>query len=177
MADTEKIYREYRSQLLAFVRRRVDSPSAAEDILQDVFLKLLNKGDTVREEGSLHAWLYQVTRNAIIDHWRRARHHETVTDELPSEAVDSPAGRELAQCLQPLIQALPETYREALQQSEIQEIPLKQVAQAQGISLPGAKSRIQRGRRKLKALLLDCCRVEVANSGQVLGFEARSKCC
>ena len=108
MTDAEQIYREYRAQLLSFVRKRVDSLPAAEDILQDVFLKLLN---------------------------------------------------------------------EALQQSEIQEIPLKQVAQAQGISLPGAKSRIQRGRRKLKALLLDCCRVEVANSGQVLGFEARSKCC
>jgi RNA polymerase sigma-70 factor, ECF subfamily len=177
MTEAETIYRAYRTQLLAFVRRRVDSPQVAEDILQDVFLKLLAKGDTVKNKGSLRGWLYQVTRNAIIDHWRHTRHHETVSDELPAEEGGSPAARELAQCLQPLIEALPPTYREALQQSEIQEIPLKQVAKAQGISLPGVKSRIQRGRRKLKAMLLDCCRVEVAQTGQVVGFDARSKCC
>jgi RNA polymerase sigma-70 factor, ECF subfamily len=177
MNETEKTYREYRTKLLAFVRRRVGSPQVAEDILQDVFLKLLTKGNSVKEKGSLHGWLYQVTRNAIIDHWRRARHHETVTDEMPAEEDAGPAGRELADCLWPLLQALPETYREALHQSEIQEIPLKQVALAQGISLPGVKSRIQRGRRKLKAMLLDCCRVEVAQSGRVVDFEAKSKCC
>jgi RNA polymerase sigma-70 factor (ECF subfamily) len=155
----------------------VDSPQVAEDILQEVFLKLLTKGDTVKEKGSLHGWLYQVTRNAIVDHWRHTRHHETVSDEFPAEADGSPAVRELAQCLQPLIQALPETYREALRQSEIQEIPLKQVAKAQGISLAGVKSCIQRGRRRLKAMLLDCRRVEVAQSGQVVGVDAKSKCC
>ncbi|MCR4300281.1 MAG: RNA polymerase sigma factor SigZ [Sulfuricaulis sp.] len=177
MTEAEKLYRDYRTRLLAFVRRRVGSPQEAEDILQEVFLKLLTKGDTVKEKGSLHGWLYQVTRNAIIDHWRHARRHEPISDELPAEAGGNPAVLELGQCLQPLIQALPETYREALRQSEIQEIPLKQVAKAQGISLPGVKSRIQRGRRKLKSLLLDCCRVEVARSGQIMSYEVKRECC
>lgn len=177
MPATEVIYREYRTKLLAFIRRRVGSRQAAEDILQDVFVKLLTRRDTVKQPGKLHSWLYQVTRNAIIDHRRASRRFETLPDELPAEEDDSPAARELARCLEPLIQALPDMYRDAVRLSEIREVPLKQVARAQKVSLPGAKSRVQRGRRRLKEMLMDCCRVEVSRSGQIIDYEARQKCC
>ena len=177
MTEAEKLYREYRTRLLAFVRRRVGSPQAAEDILQDVFLKLLTKGGTVKHPGKLRSWLYQVTRNAIVDHLRGTRRFENLPQELPADDGDSPAARELAQCLNPLIKALPDVYREAVRLSEIQEIPLKQVARAQGVSLPGVKSRVQRGRRKLKEMLLDCCRVELSRHGQIAGYEVKSDCC
>ena len=177
MSETEEIYRAYRSKLLAFVRRRVGSSQVAEDILQDVFIKLLTKGASVKQRGKLRGWLYQVTRNAIADHWRADKRFEELSDEFPDQAEDSPAARELAQCLRPLIRSLPKIYRDTIRLSEIQQLPLNRVARAQRISLPGAKSRVQRGRKMLRSKLLDCCRIDVARNGLIAGYHAKPKCC
>ena len=60
-----------RSQFLNFVRRRVDDPAVAEDILQNAFLKVLESGDQLRMDGSVVAWFYRILRNAVIDEYRR----------------------------------------------------------------------------------------------------------
>ena len=179
MQDTAQIYREYGSKLLAFIRVRVGSQHVAEDILQDVFLKALTRLESVNQPGSLRAWLYQVTRNTITDHFRSTRNHEELPDELSAAVEQRTDSQELARCFQPMIAALPETYREAVHMSEIQGIPLQQVAEAQGLSLSGAKSRVQRGRQKLKDMLLDCCRVELTKNGQIIDYSPRQSgdCC
>jgi len=165
--------------LLAFIRTRVGSQQVAEDILQDVFLKVLTKLDSVNNPKSLRAWVYQIARNAMIDHIRSAKSFEELPEELAAEDDEKPAAQELMRCFEPMIEALPKGYREAVRLSEIRGIPLREVAQAQGISLSGAKSRVQRGRQKLKKMLLDCCKIEITNRGGVVDCEPKqsSGCC
>jgi RNA polymerase sigma-70 factor, ECF subfamily len=176
--DPDAIYREYRARLLGFIRQRVRDHQLAEDILQDVFVKVLAKLDTLMEPAKLRAWLYQVTRNAIIDHSRLRRVHDDLDEEtfeaLPDAIEESSAASELARCLAPMIEALPAHYREAVMLADIEALPLATVAARQQLSLPGAKSRVQRGRARVGAMLLACCRIELSKSGAVLDYTPRA---
>jgi len=77
-------------------------------------------------------------------------------------------------CLQPLIAELPEIYRFALVLSEIEGLPQRKVADHLGVSLSGTKSRVQRGKEKLRERLLECCNIETGQSG-IIGYEPRDK--
>ena len=101
----------YRDELLAFTRRRLHDDEAAEDLVQDVLMKGYSERERLRDRARLRAWLYQVTRNAIIDHYRRARPAEALPDDL-ADAGEETAGVEeaLARCLVPSLQRLPEAF-------------------------------------------------------------------
>lgn len=171
---------EYRSRLLAFVRGRVERPEDAEDIVQDILLRAYQRRDTIRDRGKVIPWLYQIARNAIVDHYRGSR-PTTSTESLATEPTaeeNTPAPeRELAACMGPLIDALPPIYRDALRYAEIEGLTQQQTAERLGISHSGAKSRVQRGRQKLTEELLECCRVELDSRGGVQDFEARGNRC
>ena len=95
----------------------------------------------------------------------------------PEKDVTDEARRELAGCLVPMIDRLPEKYAEAIRLSEIDGLTQKEVSERQGLSLSGAKSRIQRGRAMLKEMLTDCCRFHFDHQGKVVDYEGKgSKC-
>ena len=171
--DHSQIYAEYRSNLLGFLRSRTDNDHDAEDILHDVFEKVLVSLDQLREPDSLRPWLYQVTRNALADHYRRRKPAIELPENLVADAEVEDAAQALAECLQPMIDALPARYREAVQLSEIDGLPLRLVAETEGISLSGAKSRVQRGRKKLKDMLIDCCHIELSADNAVIDYTSR----
>ena len=176
---TEQIWKDYNSKLHAFIRSRVSDPSTADDILQDVFTKIYSRIDTLSNENKIQGWIYQITRNAIIDHYRSLKK----MDELPeSIAVPEPdpgdqTRQEIGTWFEPMMESLPEHYREALMLSEIEGLTQKEVALRQGISLSGAKSRVQRGRSMLKDILVDCCRFEFDHQGNVIDYEERTETC
>lgn len=151
-----------------------------DDILQDVFLKAHKNLHALKSRGSVASWLFRIASNAIADHYRSQKPWVELPNELklPENEYD-PVG-ELAACLQPLIADLPETYRSALVLSEIEGLPHKEVARQLGISLSGAKSRVQRGRDKLHRRLDDCCIIEAGRRG-IIDYEPRDKdrngCC
>lgn len=161
----EQVWRDWHAALRRYVARRVRQPADADDVLHEVYLKISAHLASVREPGRLAAWLYRVADHAIADHYRAARPWEPLPEDMaaPEPAADATAA--LATCLRPMIEALPETYREALRWSEIDGLPQREVAERLGISLSGAKSRVQRGREKLRAILLDCCHVEGGEDG------------
>ncbi|MGM0787353.1 MAG: RNA polymerase sigma factor SigZ [Thermodesulfobacteriota bacterium] len=180
MIISEKIWHQYHARLRAFVRSRVHDKFAADDILQDVFLKIHSGLGSLKDETKLKNWLYQIARNAVIDHFRLQK---TTSAEIPgqlpqAEPEDDPGEkvtRELSECLRPMIQQLPEYYREAVILSELQGLKQKEVAQIQGISVSGAKSRVQRGRAILKDLLAECCRLEFDHGGRLCDYECKDK--
>ncbi|MDX2040014.1 MAG: RNA polymerase sigma factor SigZ [Acidobacteriota bacterium] len=178
ISQTETIWNEFGQQLRAFILRRVGDKDAAADILQDVFLKIHTHIATLRNSERLRAWLYQITRNAIHDYYRRQKPQDEFSEELMAEELIVPATpetaalTELAQCVRPLLQQVPEPYREALVMSELQGLTQQEVAQRQKLSLSGAKSRVQRGREKLKKVLLDCCALDFDHRGGVVGYDA-----
>ncbi len=178
MKVTENIWNEYRSRLVAFIRRKV-AEDMVDDLLQEVFMKIHLRIGSLKDDTKLESWLYQITRNAITDYYRTKR----IFDELP-EWLEQPQPeeeksiiKELSSCLEPMVKELPDKYRTAIQLSEIEGKTQKEVAEKEGISLSGAKSRVQRGRAILKTMLDDCCQFEVNNKNQVVSYEKKEKNC
>lgn len=157
----EGIWNEFSANLDRFIRSRVADAGTAEDILQDVFLKLQSRFDEFRDPTKLKGWLFLVARNAIIDHYRTRKNASELTESLPAEwSEHETEEKELKAVFHRLLLSLPEPYREALVLTEFEGLTQKDLARRLGISLSGAKSRVQRGREQLKELLLDYCHRE-----------------
>ena len=175
--QTEQIWSDYHDQLLNFIRRRVGGNAAAEDLLQDVFVKIHSRLDTLLDANRVQSWLYSIARNTIIDYHRLAKD----TAPLPASLQltlepDDSAVHELAPCVRCMIGILPERYRQPLLMSEIEELPLKEVAARLGLSVPGAKSRVQRGRAMLRKMFLDCCKFEFDGRGKPIAWSPKTCC-
>ena len=179
MNVSEKVWQEYHSRLRAFINSRISDDAAADDILQNVFLKMHTGLASLKDDTKLKSWLYQITRNTIIDYFRSLKPTVEIPDRLlependPSETVI----QELLECLQPMIQALPEKYREAVTLSELKGLKQREVGELQGISVSGAKSRVQRGRALLKKMLTECCRFKFDPGGRIIEYERKDGDC
>ena len=158
---------------------RIRDVDVADDLLQDVFIKVHARIDSLKEDAKLESWLYQITRNTIIDHYRSKRTTEELPDwiEQPQPEEEEVIRKELSSCLEPMVKKLPDKYRKAVQMSEIENKTQKEVAELEGISLSGAKSRVQRGRALLKTMLHDCCQFEINKDNQVVSYEKRDQDC
>ena len=178
MKATEDIWFEYHKKLSAFIRNRV-SDDVVDDLLQDVFVKIHTRMDSLKDDTKLESWLYQITRNAVIDYYRSNKPTEDLPDwiEQPQSDEEEIIRRELSSCLEPMIKQLPDKYREAIQLSEIERKTQKEVAELKNISLSGAKSRVQRGRGLLKAMLYECCQIEINQDNQLVSYEKKEKDC
>lgn len=176
MSSSAEFWQEHRSRLRVYIAKRVRERDVIDDILQDVFLKAHASLSSIKSQDSIAAWLYRIAANAITDHYRSLKPSVELPDELAAPEPEHDYIAELAACLQPLIAELPETYQSALVLSEIQGLPQKEVAARLGLSLSGAKSRIQRGRDKLRESLLACCSIETGKSG-ITGYQPRTKKC
>lgn len=177
-ATLGEIWQTYRAPLHRFIQQRVGEASIADDILQEVFLRALTRIETLHDPQKLRSWLYQITRHAIIDYYRTRQTWDDLPDELMAPTSDDVAHvrQDLAQCLLPLLHSLPDIYRAALMRSEIEGLPLKHVAAEQGLSLSGAKSRIQRGRALLRAVLTRCCQVAFDHRGTIVEYAPVGAC-
>ena len=182
VATTEQIWHGLHDRLLRTIRRHVADTASAEDILQDVFLKIHLRIGSLRDEERLEGWVYQIVRNAIVDHRRHQRPGGPLPEELVDPATaddddgDSPA-RQLIPFIRETVAGLPEPYREALLLTEYGGLTQQQLAERVGISLSGAKSRVQRGRERLKQVLLDCCHVELDRRGGIIDYQGHCACC
>lgn len=177
-ANTETIWYELNQALGQFIRRRVSNPQDSEDILQDVFFKIHNSIQGLQDENRLQSWVYQITRNAIIDYYRKQPTIIELSDALPGDPLPEPtAEQEIAACLQPMIDALPDKYRVAITLTEFEGITQKEMGERLGLSFSGAKSRVQRARKELKTMLLDCCHFEFDRTGQMLDYRSRCAAC
>jgi len=169
----ESIWTEFAARLGQFIQARVSDPPAAEDILQDVFVKFQRQFHTFRDVQKIRGWLLLVARNAVIDHYRKRKTTTELPDSLPAEAQENVTEmNELKMAFHRIIDSLPEPYREALVLTEFEGMSQKELAKRLGISLSGAKSRVQRAREQLKGMLLDYCHREF---GHAIGWQACPK--
>ena len=172
----ESIWHDFADRLGQFIRARVSDPAAAEDIRQDVFLKIQKRLGQLRDFTKLESWLYHIARNAIVDHYRARRDTTEVPNTIPAEPPSHDTELDgLKAAFLRMIHNLPEPYREAVVLTDLEGLTQKALAERLGISLSGAKSRVQRGRALLKENLLDCCRFEFDRLGGVVDCEPRRK--
>ena len=171
----------FESRLRRYVRRRLD-PASVDDVVGDILLRLARNRNALSAARNPLAWAMRVAANVVTDHHRRRAAElralssvEAERDIGPAavETGDETAASEIARCLIPFIHELPERYREALLLIEIEGLTQTEAAARVGISVSGMKSRVQRGRVKLKDALLRCCAVELDSRGGVLGYRRR----
>jgi RNA polymerase sigma-70 factor (ECF subfamily) len=170
---TEKAWLAFRDRLLAFIRRRVRSEHDAEDILQDVFVKLEKGLASLEDETRLGAFVFQTARNAIIDFQRRGSASGELLADVAAEPPSAPgANADAAACIRPLLEKLSTEDREALELAELGDLTQAELAARLGISLTGGKSRVQRARRRLGEALRACCDFETDRRGNVISMKA-----
>jgi RNA polymerase sigma-70 factor (ECF subfamily) len=150
--------------------------NVADDIVQDVLLKVQSHIDRLPAEDRLPAWILRLARNAIVDHYRARA--VRVHDDIDAVTFAEPAAeeeplrvvRQLAACVARMIEKLPPPDREALELTNLRGLNQRELAERCGISLSGAKSRVQRARQRLQAMVLECCRVERDARGAVIDY-------
>jgi RNA polymerase sigma-70 factor (ECF subfamily) len=176
LPSTDAIWTRLSADLRRFIRRRVPDDYVADDLLQETFVRVHRNLPNLQEADRLAAWVYQIGRNVINDHHRKGA-NATVT--LADDPVDEADERVsclrggAGEWLEEMVRQLPDGYREAVQLSEIEGLPQQEVADRLGLSLSGAKSRIQRGRVMLKGVLEQCCHFEFDRRGNVMGYDPK----
>jgi len=147
-------------EFLAFVERRIGNRALAEEILQDAFVRSLDRGDEIRD--SVVGWFYRVLRNAVIDRQRRQAVADRRLDQFAAELESSSdGGEELAgvvcRCVGQLADTLKPEYAEALRRIEVEGVAVKDYADAAGISASNAGVRIFRARDALRKQVARSC--------------------
>jgi RNA polymerase sigma-70 factor (ECF subfamily) len=178
MTDVEALYRALREPLRRFLLRRVRDPEIADDLLHDVFLRVQARRDTLDDVERIESWIYTIARNAVVDRQRRARLMQRLDFDL---AAPEPGHGEtplqlLATSARECIDYLPQPYRDALHATAIEGLSQRALAERCGLSLSGAKSRVQRARRILAALYRECCDLEFDARGALVGYTPRVAC-
>ncbi len=192
-SDADQFWHEFHRRLRSFIGRHVENQADVEDVLQEVFLRVHRRLATLKYAGRVTSWVYRITRNAISDHYRtRGRRRETpaglageMEGDTPGVAssrmgLDDDQARlrhELSACLSPMIERLPGEYRDAIVLVEFDGVTQRAAAGRLGLSISGVKSRVQRGRQKLKRMLQACCRIQLDRRGSVTDYEVRGPSC
>lgn len=177
LPDAAALWREFSGPLLRFLRARVRSATDADDLLQAVFLKVQRGLPSLRDAGKLQGWIYQIARHAVIDFYRRRRPEEPVS-ELPelAESLDGEDEVDLRPAIRRMVAALPPDFRDAIVLTEFQGVSQIELAERLGLSVSGAKSRVQRARARLRLMLDECCHFEFDRRGKVIDAVPRQGC-
>ena len=160
-------------ELRGWLRRSLANPQEADDLLQDLFLKALRQGDRFCEVRNARAWLFEVARNRLADHLRVARHTVELPDDLAALVVETDAVDTLTACLPRVLSELNAEDREAITLCDLQGMAQADFAAAKGLSLSGAKSRVQRARQRLRTQMSQACQVQLDAAGHVADFVPR----
>jgi RNA polymerase sigma-70 factor, ECF subfamily len=173
---TDAIWAAFSGRLRGFIAKRVREDVDIDDILQDVFAKIHEGLGKLKDEDKLEAWLFQVTRRAIVDHYRKRRAVE-LPEDVAEKSAPQDISAEVASWLDPMMALLPEEDREALRLTELQGLSQNKVAERLNLSLSAAKSRVQRARARLKEAVLDCCHIEMDRRGKPIDYTRKRGDC
>jgi RNA polymerase sigma-70 factor (ECF subfamily) len=175
--DTTRIWRDFSGKLRGYLRRQLGSSADADDVLQDVFLRVHRHAGGLDRRTHLSGWLFAVARSALVDFERRRRRPVAAPDEEDDVEEELAEHAGIAAGLRALVASLPEGYAQAVTLVDLEGHSLRDAAARLGLSLSGAKSRVQRGRRLVRDALLRCCHFVVDRYGTILDVQAACCCC
>jgi RNA polymerase sigma-70 factor (ECF subfamily) len=166
-------WHQHEAELRSWLRQRLGNPVDAEDLLQDLFIKALRQGERFCTIVNARAWLFEVARNTVADRLRLTRETVELPVNLTADAEEAIAIDSLAACLPRVLSELSVEDREAITLCDLEGLPQAEYARLKGLSLPGAKSRVQRARKRLREQLTRACQVRFDAGGQVSDFVPR----
>jgi len=165
---TKEIWHIYSDELKYFIVGKVKDKAIADDILQDVFIKIHTKLHTLKETSKLKSWVFSITRNSILDYFKTTnRSFEIINIESDSNIEDSLHTK--ADCLIGILKKLPKKYREPLFLSDIKGIKQTEIAKQLNIPISTVKSQIQRARKMVAKGFMDCCGFVKNDKGILVG--------
>lgn len=171
------LVRRHQRALYNFALRQVRVPSVAEDIVQDVFVRIVQNAESFKEESRFSTWAYTIARNLCIDHLRKRVHRRHASLDAPSnsggnddgegaplaEKIAGPTmgadrsaiGKQLQTHIRAAVEALPEDQREVFLMRQVSELPFKEIAEIVGVSENTVKSRMRYALERLQAALAE----------------------
>ena len=174
----EDVWSEYRESIKSFLHSRISDPDEIDDLLQEILIKTHKNLPSIKSGKSVKSWLFQIANHTIIDFYRkRGRTQSVSADELWYEEDNQMAQRELSDCIEPFIRALPPEASELLTEIDLKGRSQKDYANSLGISYSTLKSRVQNGRKQLRELFEDCCNFSLDQNGAIIDFDPKSGNC
>lgn len=173
----EKIYDQLGNALKRFIFSRIEDSMEADDIFQEVFIKIHNNIERVHDETKIVSWVFQIARNTIIDALRKRKPRAEMHEAAGIHDIDNDEvlnGKIIAEGIRRLIDFLPEKYRQALIYTEYEGMTQKELAARLNLSIPGAKSRVQRARKLLKDIFMEFCHFEFDKYGTIIEVHPKS---
>lgn len=172
---------EIEARLRPYVARRVASGADVDDVLQEVFLKMQRGLSELRDVERFGSWMYRIAQHVIIDSVRAQARQSVVPNTELSEAstyegigdAHGALQSDLGDCVALFVARLRSPYREALTLTELEGLTQKDAGEMLGISVSGMKSRVQRGRKQVREMFDECCRISVDCRGRVVECEPR----
>ncbi|MCF8020673.1 MAG: RNA polymerase sigma factor SigZ [Vallitaleaceae bacterium] len=175
--QTNNIWNKFNYELLNYIKSKVSDQYEAEDILQDVFIKIYKNIDQLDDEAKLKSWLYKITNNTIIDWYRKRKATDINIDlfDIPIRVEEDllTMNDEIGACLIKFLGRLPKKYRDPLEMYEFKGMKHKDISNVLSISLSGSKTRVQRARVKLREVLVACCELELDTYGNVMAYKKK----
>lgn len=176
--NTEKVWQQYSQSLRSFLHSKISDPHDVEDLLQEILIKTHRNMGNLRASDKLKPWLFQLASNTVIDFYRkRGKERSIDASSLWYEEDEAQTQEQLSDCVLPFIDALPADTAQLLKAIDIEGQPQKECAEALGISYSTLKSRVQRGRMKLRGLFEQCCNLELDKQGHVIEYHPRGNRC
>lgn len=165
---TKKVWTLYAADVERFILSKVSDKVIAEDLLQETFIKVHTKLDTLKSPEKLKSWLFSIARNVVMDYFRKPDVDQACPEhDLASE--DPKPDHTKEDCLHGIIKSLPKKYRDSLILSDIQGLKQQQIADQLDLPLPTVKSHIQRGRKLIAQGFVDCCDFKLNEEGFLVG--------
>lgn len=165
---TKKVWDLYANDVKHFILSKVKDAAVADDLLQETFIKIHTKLDTLKDADKLKAWVFAIARYTVMDYFRNNDlKHSIVEDTIFVEDANSEHTKQ--DCLHGIIKALPKKYRDPLVLSDIQGLKQAQISERLKLPLPTVKSQIQRARKLIAQGFVDCCDFKINDHGYLVG--------
>ena len=177
--NISELVQEFHQGISQFIRLKITDTEDAEDLVQEVMLKLVRAHAENKAVSNIKNWLYTVTNNTIADYYRKKYKENDLNQnyllENSFELIDSQA-LEISDFIVPMIKLLDEKYSKPLLLSDIEGMPQKEIANMLQLSLPAVKSRIQRGRKLLRALFFECWHIQLDANQNIVSCKIKHTC-
>jgi RNA polymerase sigma-70 factor (ECF subfamily) len=179
--NIENIWVKIHEKLFEYISKHVKNKDDVNDIIQDTFIKATTNIASLKNPAKADKWIFQIARNTMNDFFRKQK--KSFTEEKSKDVPIEPNAfgdqdikvkiqtQEFSDYAGFIISELPEKYKRAVYLADIEGLSMKKLAQELDLSVSGAKSRVQRGRKLIKEIILKCCEVNADKYGNILDYE------
>jgi len=177
--NIETLYKTFSAGIKSFILAKVKDEAVADDLMQEVFIRVHTRIATLKDSEKVQGWIYQIARNLMLDHFKKPRKEVPLTEQMVVVNEEAPAD-EMAEALRDMVKMMdhmPPDYCEALCLSELGGLSLQAYADQVGISYTLAKTRVFRARKMLKDMLMQCCHYQFDVYGTVTAIHPPECCC